>query len=149
MRIDLAWCIDLKPSNILIATKPDGTDSVKIHRFRHCETGIIRAFHQPRLTKTGAILGSPAYMSPEQCLGHVVDERSDIYSLGCLMYETLTGRSPFASDTPVKSMIRHLEDKAEPFEIEFTHLGIQKGLESVVLKCLEKRQTVSAHPTIV
>jgi uncharacterized RDD family membrane protein YckC len=129
---------DLKPSNILIATKDDGTDSVKITDFGIAKPASSERSINPDLTKTGAILGSPAYMSPEQCLGHVVDERSDIYSLGCLMYETLTGRSPFASDTPVKSMLRHLEERAEPFEIEFSHLGIQKGLESVVLKCLEK-----------
>jgi serine/threonine protein kinase len=130
---------DLKPSNILIATKDDGTDLVKITDFGIAKPASSERSINPDLTKTGAILGSPAYMSPEQCLGHVVDERSDIYSLGCLMYETLTGRSPFASDTPVKSMIRHLEDKAEPFEIEFSHLNIQKGLESAVLRCLEKK----------
>ncbi|HEY9716191.1 MAG TPA: serine/threonine-protein kinase, partial [Trichormus sp.] len=109
---------DLKPSNILIATKDDGTDAVKITDFGIAKPASSERSINPDLTKTGAILGSPAYMSPEQCLGHVVDERSDIYSLGCLMYETLTGRSPFASDTPVKSMLRHLEERAEPFEIE-------------------------------
>jgi len=129
---------DLKPSNILIATNDDGTDSVKIADFGIAKPASSERSINPDLTRTGAILGSPAYMSPEQCLGHVVDERSDIYSLGCLMYETLTGRSPFWSDTPVKSLIRHLEEQPEPFEIEFKQLGIPKGLEAIVMQCLEK-----------
>ncbi|HEY9717936.1 MAG TPA: protein kinase [Trichormus sp.] len=129
---------DLKPSNILIDTNDDGTESVKIADFGIAKPASSERWIDPDLTKTGAILGSPAYMSPEQCLGHVVDERSDIYSLGCLMYETLSGRSPFASDTPVKSMIRHLEDKPEPFEIEHSELQISTGLEAMIMKCLAK-----------
>jgi serine/threonine protein kinase len=130
---------DLKPSNILIATNDDGTESVKIADFGIAKPASSERWIDPDLTKTGAILGSPAYMSPEQCMGHVVDERSDIYSLGCLMYETLSGRSPFASDTPVKSMLRHLEDKPEPFEIEHSELRISSGLEALIMKCLEKQ----------
>jgi serine/threonine protein kinase len=129
---------DLKPSNILIATNDDGTESVKIADFGIAKPASSERWIDPDLTKTGAILGSPAYMSPEQCLGHVVDERSDIYSLGCLMYETVSGRSPFASDTPVKSMIRHLEDNPEPFEIEHNNLHISTGLEAMIMKCLAK-----------
>jgi serine/threonine protein kinase len=61
-----------------------------------------------RLTQAGQLFGSPAYMSPEQCMGKPVDLRSDIYSLGCVLYEAITGKTPFASDNVYETMMRHI-----------------------------------------
>jgi serine/threonine protein kinase len=130
---------DIKPSNILVCRDENREEVVKLTDFGIAKPPRSERAMNPALTHTGSILGSPAYMSPEQAMGESVDERSDIYSLGCVMYETLTGRSPFAADTPVKSIIKHIEQSAEPFEIEFKHLEIPRALEETVLKCLYKK----------
>ncbi len=128
---------DLKPSNVLLSMSADGRHQVKIVDF-----GIAKATspdeQSGHLTQTGEVFGSPAYMSPEQCLGESVDARSDIYSLGCITYEMLTGRNPFAAESPVKTILKHLEQKPEAFEIEFSSLKIPKSVEDLVFKCLEK-----------
>lgn len=131
---------DLKPSNILLSSV-DGHPAVKVVDF-----GIAKAISEKQtdlsqLTMTSDIIGSPAYMSPEQCLGEKIDERSDIYSIGCVMYEMLTGKSPFVSDRPLQVLLRHIEAEPEPFEIEFSHLRIPEFLERIVMKCLQKDQT--------
>ncbi|MBX9669836.1 MAG: protein kinase [Candidatus Obscuribacterales bacterium] len=131
---------DLKPSNIMLISSDTG------YEVRVVDFGISK-FLGPqgsdastnKLTQTGEIFGSPAYMSPEQCLGERIDERSDIYSLGCIMYETLTGKNPYFSENPVKAIVNHMELDAEPFEIEFKHLCIPHKLENIVLKCLRQR----------
>ncbi|MGL1446836.1 serine/threonine protein kinase, partial [Vibrio parahaemolyticus] len=66
------------------------------------------------LTQTGDIFGSPLYMSPEQCLGNKLDARSDIYALGCVMYETLTGHPPFEASNPIKIILKHVNDLPTP-----------------------------------
>jgi Protein kinase domain/RDD family/SAF domain len=129
---------DVKPSNILVYQDSSGNEKIKLVDFGIAKPSSYERAINPALTHTGSILGSPAYMSPEQCQGHAVDERSDVYSLGCVMYETLTGRSPFAADTPVKSILLHIEQRPEPFEIEFSHLKIPATLEDIVMRCLEK-----------
>ncbi|CAN5680660.1 hypothetical protein BH10CYA1_BH10CYA1_64810 [soil metagenome] len=128
---------DIKPSNLLITTK--GEDwHVQVVDF-----GIAKVladqdsgFH--KLTQTGDIFGSPAYMSPEQCVGGAVDVRTDIYALGCVMEEVLTGRNPFYSPSPVKSIVNHLELDRVPFDVEFKHLNIPEKLEKIVETCLNK-----------
>jgi serine/threonine protein kinase len=130
---------DIKPSNIIVWVDDDGMEQAKLLDFGIAKPSGRGQFANPDLTRTGLILGSPAYMSPEQCTGSDVDERSDIYSLGCVMYETLTGRSPFSADNPVKAIIRHLEEPPEPFELEHKQRQVPKGLEDVVMSCLEKQ----------
>jgi serine/threonine protein kinase len=129
---------DVKPSNIILAQSADGSDIVKLVDFGIAKPKLSERLANPALTHTGSIIGSPAYMSPEQATGDSVDERSDIYSLGCVMYELLTGRSPFGADTPVKAIVQHLEQEPEPFDIEFKHLNVPVGLEEIVMKCLRK-----------
>ncbi|HEY9784545.1 MAG TPA: serine/threonine-protein kinase [Candidatus Obscuribacterales bacterium] len=104
---------DIKPSNIMLLTADDGsqTDSVKV-----VDLGIAKLtgqdeFSQQTLTKTGEIFGSPLYMSPEQCMGIAVDHRSDLYSLGCVLYEALTGAPPFIGDNALTTMMRHQSEK--------------------------------------
>ncbi|HEY9732219.1 MAG TPA: protein kinase [Drouetiella sp.] len=99
---------DIKPNNIMLLNKvPDGIDvGVKILDF-----GIAKLAHEggeiQALTRTGEIFGSPFYMSPEQCSGEPVDHRTDVYSLGCVIFESLTGRPPFVGENALATMMLH------------------------------------------
>lgn len=128
---------DLKPSNILIRTAATG-DSVKVVDF-----GIAKILPQVNretlnLTRTGEIFGSPYYMSPEQCMGEEIGTRSDIYSLGCLMYEVLTGNPPFKGDNPIKTIMHHLTKAPKPCGLISSDYSIPADLEGLVMQCLEK-----------
>jgi serine/threonine-protein kinase len=117
---------DIKPGNVMLL--PDG-------RVKVVDFGIARAAGSDTLTHTGVVLGSTAYLSPEQAGGQPVDERADLYSLGCVLYEMLTGRVPFRADTPIATMYRHVNEDAPP---PSTIAPVQPELEDVVLRCLEK-----------
>ena len=117
---------DIKPGNVMLL--PDG-------RVKVVDFGIARAAGSDTLTNTGVVLGSTAYLSPEQAGGQPVDERADLYSLGCVMYEMLTGHVPFSADTPIATMYRHVNEDAPP---PSTIAPVQPELEDVVLRCLEK-----------
>jgi hypothetical protein len=117
---------DIKPGNVMLL--PDG-------RVKVVDFGIARAAGSDTLTHTGVVLGSTAYLSPEQAGGQPVDERADLYSLGCVLYEMLTGRVPFSADTPIATMYRHVNEDAPP---PSTIAPVQSELEDVVLRCLEK-----------
>lgn len=117
---------DLKPSNIMIVADPSGEQIVKIVDF-----GIARESQSTtRLTSTGGIVGSPAYMSPEQAEGFPCDARSDIYSIGCIMYECLTGRLPFEANTAMAALVKRLHSEPGPF--------VAGGLEKIVFRALER-----------
>jgi len=101
---------DLKPANVFLSRMPDGSEHVKLLDF-----GLARMVEsdgaiddQPTLTKRGVVFGTPAYMSPEQASGSAVDERSDVYSAGVLLFELLAGRRPFIGDTRADLMRAHL-----------------------------------------
>ncbi|MCX6575028.1 MAG: protein kinase, partial [Candidatus Aminicenantes bacterium] len=116
-----------KPSNIMI----DRDGNVRIMDF-----GIARSVEAKGLTGAGTIIGTPEYMSPEQVEGKDIDQRSDIYSLGIILYEMLTGRVPFEGDTPFAVGMKHKgEIPGDPREI---NPQIPEGLSRLVLKCLEK-----------
>ena len=99
---------DLKPDNIMIAKNRDGSDCVKVVDF-----GIAKATENQnqKVTKTGLVVGTPEYMSPEQLAGDKLDGRSDIYSLGLVTFNMLTGKLPFPSETVQESMIMRLTDR--------------------------------------
>jgi len=100
---------DVKPSNLML----DREAGIKILDF-----GLVKSMHgDSQLTRDGAIIGSPLYMSPEQGRGGAVDHRSDIYSLGCALYHMLCGRPPFSGPSPVGVISMHVTDKAEPVRI--------------------------------
>jgi eukaryotic-like serine/threonine-protein kinase len=118
---------DVKPGNIMFTR--DG--EVKVTDF-----GIARTATGDTLTQTAAVLGTASYLSPEQAQGTSVDARSDIYSLGCVMYEMLTGRPPFTGDSPVSIAYKHVkEDPVPPARL---NPDIPAPLEAVVMKCMAK-----------
>ncbi|HEX2751430.1 MAG TPA: serine/threonine-protein kinase, partial [Verrucomicrobiales bacterium] len=122
---------DLKPGNILI----DPSDEPQVTDF-----GLARAIHSDSsLTRTGAILGSPSYMSPEQAEGRMkdVDVRTDVYSLGAVLYEMLTGRPPFQGESAMHTL--RLVCSAEPAAPRLLNPDVPQDLETVCLRCLEKQ----------
>jgi serine/threonine-protein kinase len=123
---------DLKPANVLI----DDTGLVKIVDF-----GVAAAQHQgdTQLTKTGYVIGSPKYMAPEQILGKKVDERADVYSLGVILYEMLTGEPPYHRGDHMAVMYQHVQGKAKP-PIE-VNAGIPPGLSEIVCKAMSVDKT--------
>ncbi len=124
---------DLKPSNIVIQNEGTG-EQAKIVDF-----GIAKSLQEdaPALTATHESIGTPYYMSPEQCKSKKVDHRSDIYSLGCLMYEILTGQPPFSGDT-LQIMFAHVATEPEPLNKVVLEADIPAHLESAILKAIRK-----------
>ncbi len=119
---------DVKPGNILIT--PDG--EVKVTDF-----GIARAVNtEESLTQTGAVMGTAAYFSPEQAEGKTVDARSDIYSLGVVLYEMAVGRPPFSGDSPVAVASKHVRD--EPTLPRVANSACPAALEAVIMKAMAK-----------
>jgi serine/threonine protein kinase len=120
---------DLKPANALI----DGDGNLFLTDF-----GIAKLLESasPRLTQTDAILGTPAYISPEQAKAETVNQRSDIYSLGIILYEMVTGSVPFVADTPLAVILKHISDPLPPPSI--LKKDIPESIERVILKALAK-----------
>jgi beta-lactam-binding protein with PASTA domain/predicted Ser/Thr protein kinase len=120
---------DVKPANIMINT----TNAVKVMDF-----GIARAIADSgnSVTQTAAVIGTAQYLSPEQARGDSVDARSDVYSLGCVLYEILTGEPPFTGDSPVAVAYQHVRE--DPIPPSKRHEGISADLDAVVLKALAK-----------
>jgi eukaryotic-like serine/threonine-protein kinase len=128
---------DLKPSNIMLVDTKDGADHVKIVDFGIAKMVTTDGGITQSLTKTGQFFGSPLYMSPEQGNGGKLDQRTDIYSLGILMYECLTSAPPFRGDNALVTIMMHSEKQPKPFD---PSLGIVEELEDIVFKALEKDQ---------
>jgi eukaryotic-like serine/threonine-protein kinase len=125
---------DIKPENILVQTTPHGLQ-VKVLDFG---IAALRDVKAGRLTKAGGLVGTPHYMSPEHCLGEELDGRSDIYSLGIVLFEMLTGVVPFDSPTTTAIVIKHVNDP--PPLPRILNPKISRTFESVVLRALEKRR---------
>ncbi len=127
---------DLKPSNIMIKWT-DGTPLVKIVDF-----GIAKLIddeeHKDKLTKTGEVIGTPTYMSPEQILGKEIDQRSDLYSVGCVLYELLAGVPPFVGENSVQTILKQLNDKPPSMSEASKGRVFPIDLESTIAKLLQK-----------
>ena len=119
---------DIKPGNIMIT--PDG--KVKVTDF-----GIVSLQNEESdITKTGSILGTASYISPEQAQGKPVSIESDLYSLGTVLYELIAGKPPFTGDTPISTATKHLTEKPE--KLSSFRKDLPKGVENTIMKMLEK-----------
>jgi serine/threonine protein kinase len=135
---------DLKPSNIMVVKDEAGDLQVKIVDF-----GIAKQDRTQAITQTGELLGSPLYMSPEQALGQQVDARSDIYSVGCMLYESAVGKPPFMGENSISTLVMRLNHEPVAFEQAAPFCGMPEGLEKAVMRALrrdpaERYQTIAA-----
>ena len=146
---------DLKPENIMVIR--DRHDPSAVERVKVLDFGIAKILDQDEsgdqpassgaassvLTTVGVVVGTPEYMSPEQCRGEVIDARSDIYACGVLLFQLLTGRTPFTADSPVQVAMMHLRE--EPPLPSSIVPGLNRGLEAVVMKALSKWPAQRQH----
>ncbi len=127
---------DLKPENILVRQDASGHQQVKLVDF-----GLAVIQDTPvseRLTQDGSIFGTPAFMSPEQCRGMTLDARSDIYSLGCILYEMLAGTPPFEAENPIDLMTQQIFSEPPPPSSRAMGSFVHARLETLAMKALAK-----------
>jgi len=124
---------DVKPQNVLVGR--DG--SIKLTDFGIAS--VYKDINAERLTTTGMTLGTVQYYAPEQAQGEIVSPAADVYALGIVMYEMLTGRTPFDGDTPVAVAMQHIQDAPQP--PSQLNPNIPPALEEIILRCLEKEPT--------
>ena len=127
---------DVKPSNIMLT---------RDNRVYVMDFGIsyIQEMEKDRLTKTGMTMGTPEYMSPEQCHGDEVTLQSDIYSMGVILYEMTCGRLPFQGNRPVEIALKHVQEP--PPDPKQFRPDMPKGLSELILKCLKKKLNERFH----
>lgn len=127
---------DVKPSNLMLLSLSDGDDHLKVLDF-----GIAKLMDSESaqgFTAEGDVLGSPLYMSPEQCMGKALDYRSDIYSLGCVMYTAFTGKCPFLGENVMDTMLKRTYERPKRFAQVAADAGLPISLEATVFKALER-----------
>src|SRR5260221_33124 len=128
---------DLKPANIFLVEHGDETDVVKVLDF-----GLVKNVSPDakgeELTQTGLFMGSPKYMAPEQIRGDRVDARTDIYSLGVIMYEMLTGKVPFDRPNSVNILMAHVNEEAPPMRQMNPNIQVSPIIEDTVARCMAK-----------
>jgi tetratricopeptide (TPR) repeat protein len=118
---------DLKPQNVML--DPQGRVVVM-------DFGLARSLEAPGMTQTGALVGTLEYMSPEQALGSELDQRSDLFAVGLIFYELLTGKAPYHADTAIASLMRRTQERAVP--ASDADPAVPKSLCLIVSKCLER-----------
>ena len=132
---------DIKPSNLMLIHNERGEYDVRIMDFGIAKVLDDTIGSAQHLTKTGEAIGSPIYMSPEQARGQKMDHRSDLYSLGCVMYEALTGSVPFLGNTSLDTMLMHMEKLPMPLRQASMGSDLDPRLEQIVMKLLQKNPT--------
>ncbi|MFD3841900.1 PASTA domain-containing protein [Streptomyces sp. NPDC058642] len=118
---------DIKPANVMVTW----SGQVKVMDF-----GIARDARDVGMTQTSMVIGTAQYLSPEQAMGHAIDARSDLYSVGCLLYELLTLRAPFTGDSPMAVMYQHVQEEPRPPSLYNPVVGPQ--VDAIVLRTLTK-----------
>jgi len=126
---------DIKPSNIFLTQKHDEPDFVKVMDF-----GLVKDINlqDDGLTKAGVFMGSPKYMSPEQIQGQYVDARTDIYALGVVLFEMVTGKAPFDRRSSVQTLIAHLNEEVPTLKEAYPECNISPHMEQVIYRCIAK-----------
>ncbi len=129
---------DLKPHNVMLSKGPGGVEVAKLLDF-----GIAKTFEDgsTQLTQTGFAIGTPQYMAPEQAAGKEVTPESDLYSLGVILYEMLTGKVPFDAPTTAAILIKQLTEQPQPPSQRYPELNVSPVLESIAMRCLDKDPT--------
>jgi eukaryotic-like serine/threonine-protein kinase len=124
---------DLKPDNVMLLPEPDGTIRVKVLDFGIARVSLPNMPDATHLTRVGVVMGTVAYMSPEQAMGQAVDGRTDLYSLGVMMYEMIAGRQPFQAELPSQVLARQLVEPPPPLPT-----STPAGLAALVMDLLAK-----------
>jgi serine/threonine-protein kinase len=137
---------DLKPANLFVACTSDGADTLKVLDFGLARIlrGATASSPSP-VTPEGIICGTPAFISPEAVSGDAIDERSDVYSLGAVLYFMVTGTVVFPHLTITESVLAHAGRKPEPPSKRFPF--VPSDLERIILRCLEKNPA-NRYPTV-
>jgi serine/threonine-protein kinase len=126
---------DLKPDNVMLVDKDDDPDFVKVLDFGIAKVKVEETVEQPALTQIGTVFGTPEYMSPEQARGELVDARADLYTVGVILFEMLSGNSPFKDDDLVVVLTRHLTADPPPLPS-----SIDPTIRELVLRLLKKNR---------
>ena len=129
---------DLKPSNIMLVTSDGEEDVVKIVDFGIAKLMPQEGRENQQLTQTGEVFGSPLYMSPEQCMGHKLDMRSDIYSMGCLMYEALSGQPPLMGNNVYETISKQINEMPASLSTTRANLSRSAQLDAIICKAMAK-----------
>ncbi len=137
---------DMKPENVFLQITPEGDESVKIVDFGIAQLRTKDELEQPveggqrpkRLTKTGMIFGTPEYMAPEQARGRAIDQRSDVYATGVILYELLTGAVPFLGESFLEVLNQHVQSQVPPINEVNPDVKVSPELARAVHKALEK-----------
>ena len=127
---------DLKPENVILVPREDGSDLAKVLDFGISQVVGVR--EGERITRVGVVLGTPEYMAPEQIEGRRMDHRVDVYALGILAYEALTGSVPFHGSSPVAVLVKHQNEQPQPPTKRKPDLLLPDGLEALILSMMEK-----------
>ncbi len=130
---------DLKPDNVMVVRREDGSDLVKVLDFGISKVHTGNASDSGRLTRVGMVMGTPEYMAPEQVEASSVDHRVDIYSLGAVAYELVTGKLPFEANTPVAMLMKHQSEPLVPIRTRRPDLNLPDALDRLIVKAMSKR----------
>ena len=125
---------DLKPENIMLKAVGDDNDFVKILDFGVAKKIVTQTF----ATKEGLIFGSPKYISPEAAMGEKIDARSDLYSIGIILYQMISGELPFKGNTPIELLMEHINTAPTPLRVKRAASNVPVELEIIIMKLLAK-----------